>query len=78
MAGGAGGALTYAEAQANAQQLAANTSLNDQIAALNRNYAANYGSAGTDWQGTLQGQNIVNQARQQAIAARLQAIGMNQ
>jgi hypothetical protein len=78
MAGGAGGALTYAEAQANAQQLAANTSLNDQIATLNRNYAANYGSAGTDWQGTLQGQNVVNQARQQAIAARLQAIGMNQ
>jgi hypothetical protein len=78
MAGGAGGALTYAEAEANARQLAAQTSLSDQIAALNRNYSANYGAAGTDWQGTLQGQNIVNQARQQAVQARLQAIGANQ
>jgi hypothetical protein len=78
MAGGAGGALTYAEAEANARQLAAQTSITDQIASLNRNYVSNYGAAGTDWQGTLQGQNIVNQARQQAIQARLQAIGANQ
>lgn len=78
MAGGAAGALTYAQAEANARDVTARTSLIDQIAELNKNWVSTYGAVGTDWQGTLRGQAATDAARQQAIAARLQAIGANQ
>lgn len=76
MAGGAAGALTLAEAQANAQQVAAQTSIKDQIAALNQNYLANYGATGTDWTGTLLGQRYKTAAVQQALQARLSGMGL--
>lgn len=71
MAGGAYGALTRAEAEANARQIAAQTSIQDQIAALNQQYLANFGATGTDWTGTLIGQDYRNQAIQQAMNALL-------
>ena len=71
MAGGAYGALTRAEAEMNAQQIAAQTSIQDQIAALNQQYLANYGATGTDWTGTLVGQQYRNEAIQQAMQALL-------
>lgn len=67
MAGGAYGALTRAEAEANARQVAAQTSIQDQIAAVNQQYLANFGATGTDWTGTLVGQDYRNQAIQQAM-----------
>lgn len=71
MAGGSYGALTRAEAEANARQIAAQTSIQDQIAALNQQYLANYGATGTDWTGTLVGQQYRNEAIQQAMQALL-------
>lgn len=71
MAGGAYGALTRAEAEANARQVAAQTSLKDQMAAVNQQYLANFGATGTDWTGTLVGQDYRNQAIQQAMNALL-------
>lgn len=76
MAGGAAGALTMAEAQANARQVADRTSIADQIAALNQDYLANYGAAGTDWTGTLMGQQYKTQAAQAAIQAQLAKYGV--
>lgn len=69
MAGGAYGALTRAEAEANAREIAAQTSIKDQIAAVNQQYISNFGATGTDWTGTLVGQDYRNQAIQQAISA---------
>lgn len=69
MAGGAYGALTRAEAEANARQIAAQTSLKDQMAAVNQQYLENFGATGTDWTGTLVGQDYRNQAIQQALGA---------
>lgn len=76
MAGGAAGALTMAEARANAEQIASQTSIKDQIAALNQNYLANYGAVGTDWTGTLMGQKVKTSAVQQALQARLGEMGL--
>lgn len=76
MAGGAAGALTMAEARANAEQIAARTSIQDQLAAVNQNYLANYGAAGTDWTGTLVGQQYKTQAAQAAITNRLAQYGV--
>lgn len=78
MAGGAAGALTLAEAEANARQIAAQTSLKDQIAALNQQYLANYGATGTDWTGTLVGQQYKTEAAQAAINSQLAQRGVTQ
>jgi hypothetical protein len=69
MAGGAYGALTRAEAQANARQVSAQTSLKDQMAAVNQQYLEQFGATGTDWTGTLVGQDYRNQAIQQALGS---------
>jgi hypothetical protein len=69
MAGGAYGALTRAEAEANARQVTAQTDIKDQMAALSQQYLANFGATGTDWTGTLVGQDYRNQAIQQAMSA---------
>ena len=79
MAGGAAGALTLAEARANAEQIAARTSIQDQLAALNQQYLASYGDAsakGYDWTGTLAGQQYKTQAAQTAIQAQLAKYGV--
>lgn len=67
MAGGAYGALTRAEAEANARQISAQTSLKDQMAAVNQQYLEQFGATGSDWTGTLVGQDYRNQAIQQAL-----------
>lgn len=71
MAGGAYGSLTRAEAEANARQVAAQTDIKDQMAAVSQQYLANFGATGTDWTGTLIGQDYRNQAIQQAMSALL-------
>jgi hypothetical protein len=71
MAGGAYGALTRAEAQANARQISAQTSLKDQMAAVNQQYLEQFGATGTDWTGTMVGQDYRNQAIQQAMSSLL-------
>lgn len=85
MAGGAAGALGLAEAEANARQIAAQTSLKDKLAALNANFLENYGNANTvdaagksnfDWTGTLAGQGYKTDAAQAAITARLAQYGV--
>lgn len=75
MAGGAAGALTLAEAQANARQVAAQTSIADKISAMNEQYLQNYGATGTDWTGTLVGQQYKTDAAQAAITAQLARLG---
>lgn len=77
MAGGAAGALTAAESELNARQLASQTSLVDQIAALNRDFNRNYGAVGTDWRGTNVGQEISATAAQEALKAQLARMGVN-
>jgi hypothetical protein len=79
MAGGATGALTLAEMEANARQITAQTDIKDQIAALNANYLETYGNAGQkdfDWTGTLIGQNYKTQAAQAALNAQLARMGI--
>ena len=85
MAGGAAGALGLAEAEANARQIASQTSLKDKLAALNANFLENYGNATTvdaagkpnfDWTGTLAGQGYKTDAAQAAITARLAQYGV--
>lgn len=85
MAGGAAGALGLAEAEANARQIAAQTSLKDKLAALNANFLENYGNANTvdaagkpnfDWTGTLAGQQYKTQAAQTALTAKLAEYGV--
>lgn len=85
MAGGATGALTLAEMEANARQITAQTDIKDQISALNANYLQNYGNAAQvgadgkpnfDWTSTLVGQNYKTQAAQNAITAQLARMGI--
>lgn len=76
MAGGFAGAYSVAEAEANARQVAAQTSLKDQITALNKQYLANYGATGTDWTGTLAGQQYKTAAAQAAITNQLAQRGV--
>ena len=76
MAGGAAGALTLAEAQANARQIAAQTSIKDKIAAVDMQYLQNYGADGTDWTGTLVGQQYKTEAAQAALTAQLAKLGV--
>lgn len=75
LAGGAGGVLSMAEARANAEQVAARTSITDQLTALNNQYLQNYGAPGSDWTGTLVGQQYKTQAAQAAIQAQLARYG---
>lgn len=85
MAGGAAGALSMAEARANAEQVAARTSITDQLTALNNQYLQNYGDASVkdpitgkstyDWTGTLAGQQYKTQAAQAAVQAQLARYG---
>lgn len=74
MGGGRAGALTRAEAQQNAQELAARTTLRDKISELNRQFVANYGANGSDWLGTAAGASAQSEAIQAAINARLAGI----
>lgn len=74
MGGGRSGALSRAEAQQNAQELTARTSLRDQISELNRQFVANYGADGSDWLGTAAGVAAQSGAVQAAINARLAGI----
>ena len=67
MGGGRAGALTRAEAQANARELSNRTSLREQLAELKRQYSANYGAEGSDWLGTMAGQQARESAVQQAL-----------
>jgi len=69
MAGGAYGALTRAEAEANARQITAQTDIKDQISAMNQQYLSRFGTIDSDWTGTMAGQDYRNQAIQQALAA---------
>ena len=69
MAGGAYGALTRAEAEANARQITAQTDIKDQISALSQQNLSKFGTTDSDWTGTLAGQDYRNQAIQQALAA---------
>jgi hypothetical protein len=75
MAGGAAGALSQAEARANAEQIAARTSIQNKIDALNQQFLSNYGAVGSDWTGTLAGQQYKSQAAQQALSAQLARYG---
>lgn len=77
MAGGFAGAYSVAEAEANARQVAAQTSLKDQITALNAQYLANYGAKGADWTGTLAGQQYKTAAAQAAITNQLAQRGVS-
>lgn len=76
MAGGAAGALTLAEAQANARQVAAQTSIKDKIAAVDMQFLENFGAVGTDWTGTLVGQQYKTDAAQAALTAQLAKLGV--
>lgn len=69
MQGGARGAYSRAQDEANAELITAQTSTKDQLAALNQNFLANYGAVGSDWTGTTVGQDYKNQAVQQALTA---------
>lgn len=76
MGRGAYGAYYRAQDQQNADQIVAQTSVKDQLAALNQNFLANYGAIGTDWTGTTIGQDYRNQAIQQALASQLARFGV--
>jgi hypothetical protein len=83
--GGSASALAMAEARANAEQVAARTSIQDQLTALNNQYLENFGDASVvdpvtgkstyDWTGTLAGQQYKTQAAQAAIQAQLARYG---
>ncbi len=71
MAGGRAGALSRAEAEANARELTLRTDLRDQISELNRQFVANFGANPSDWLGTTRGVSAQQNALQAAINARL-------
>ena len=71
MAGGGYGALSRAEAEQNARELTARTSLRDQITELNKQFVGQFGAEGTDWLGTYRGSQAQSNAIQSAINNRL-------
>ena len=76
--GGSASALGMAEARANAEQIAAQTSIDKQISALNDQYIKNYGNAaakGYDWTGTVAGSQYKTQAAQAALQSQLARYG---
>ena len=74
MAGGGYGALSRTEAEQNARELTARTSLRDQITELNRQFVGQFGAEGTDWLGTYRGSQAQNNAIQSAINNRLSGL----
>lgn len=76
MAGGSAGALALSEARQNAEQIAARTSLTEQLSALNQSYLQNFGATGSDWRGTLVGSQYRTDAIQQALNSQLQQRGV--
>lgn len=74
MAGGGYGALSRAEAEQNARELTARTSLRDQITELNRQFVGQFGAEGTDWLGTYRGSQAQNNAIQAAINNRVSGL----
>ena len=74
MAGGGYGALSRAEAEQNARELTARTSLRDQITELNKQFVGQFGAEGTDWLGTYRGSQAQNNAIQSAINNRLSGL----
>jgi hypothetical protein len=78
MQGGTRGAYYRAQDQANAADIAAQTSIKDQLASLNNQFLQNYGDVNSenfDWTATLSGQDYKNQAIQQALASILSQYG---
>lgn len=78
MQGGAHGAYYRAQDQANAADIAAQTSIKDQLASLNNQFLQNYGDVNApnfDWTATLSGQEYKNQAIQQALSSILSQYG---
>jgi hypothetical protein len=73
---GAYGAFYRAQDKQNAQQVAAQTDIKDQIAALNQDFLTNYGTAGADWTGTATGQDYRQKAIQLALQNRLTQAGV--
>lgn len=78
MMGGARGAYYRAQDAMNAEDIAAQTSVKDQMAELNRQFLANYGNINDtnfDWTATMVGQQYRSDAIQQAINAALARYG---
>jgi hypothetical protein len=73
---GAYGAFYRAQDKQNAQQVAAQTDIKDQIASLNQDFLTNYGTAGSDWLGTATGQDYRQKAIQLALQNRLTQAGI--
>lgn len=71
MAGGRAGVLSRAEAEANAREIGARTSLREQIAELGRQFTSQFGAEGTDWLGTRRGMQAQQAALQSALQNRL-------
>lgn len=71
------GAYYRAQDKQNAQIVAAQTDIKDQIASLNQDFLSNYGTAGSDWLGTATGQQARQQAIQLALQNRLAQAGAN-
>lgn len=70
------GAYYKAQDKANANLVASQVALKDQLASLSQDFLSNYGAIGTDWTGTQIGQDYKNQATQQAITAMMQRYGL--
>jgi hypothetical protein len=71
MGGGNAGALSRAEAESNAREVTARTGLREQLSELNRQFVGQYGAEGTDWLGTLRGQQARDTASNFALQNRL-------
>jgi len=74
MAGGGYGALSRAEAEQNARELTARTGLREQLSELNRQFVGQYGAEGSDWLGTLRGQQARDTASNLALQNRLAGV----
>ena len=74
MGGGGYGALSRAEAESNARELTARTSLREQLSELNRQFVGQYGAEGSDWLGTLRGQQARDAASNIALQNRLAGV----
>lgn len=71
------GAYYRAQDAANAQQVAAQTDIKDQIDSLNNDFLTNYGTTGADWLGTSLGQQYRQSAIQLALQNRLGQVSAN-
>lgn len=78
MMGGARGAYYRAQDAMNAEDIAAQTSVKDQMAAVSRSFLSNFGDPNDtkfDWTATTTGQQYRSDAIQQAIASLLSRYG---